>query len=89
LSSAYRLAGHDKVAFRSEPSSFESSAGVTRSFCGRCGTPIAYQTVKRPNEIDIYLNVFDEPESFSPEVHVFYSERIPWFDTRDDLPRKG
>jgi hypothetical protein len=79
----------DKVEFRTEPRAFESSAGVRRWFCARCGTPIAYETTKRPNEIDIYVNVFDEPESFSPEVHVFYSEHLPWFDTRDDLPRKG
>lgn len=80
--------GRDQVSFFEEPSVFESSPGVRRSFCSRCGTPIAYETDKRPNEIDIYLNVFDEPASFSPEGHAFYSERIPWFDTRDDLPRK-
>ncbi|HUF71781.1 MAG TPA: GFA family protein [Gammaproteobacteria bacterium] len=77
------------VVFRREPSVFESSPGVRRSFCDRCGTPIAYETEKRANEIDIYLNVFDEPEAFSPETHVFHSERIPWFDTRDELQRKG
>lgn len=77
------------VDFRREPSVFESSPGVRRSFCERCGTPIAYETEKRANEIDIYLNAFDEPEAFSPETHVFHSERIPWFDTRDELPRKG
>lgn len=79
----------EAVRFGREPSVFESSPGVRRSFCARCGTPIAYETDRRPNEIDIYLNVFDEPASFSPEVHAFYSERIPWFDTRDELPRKG
>jgi hypothetical protein len=77
------------VSFRREPSLFESSPGVRRSFCARCGTPIAYETDKRPGEIDIYLNVFDEPAAFRPRMHAFYSERIPWFDTRDDLPRKG
>jgi hypothetical protein len=77
-----------EVSFRREPAVFESSPGVRRSFCDRCGTPIAYETEKRPKEIDVYLNVFDEPEAFSPEMHAFHSERIPWFDTRDELPRK-
>lgn len=76
------------VDFRTEPGVFESSPGVRRYFCGRCGTPIAYATDRRADEIDIYLNVLDDPAAFSPEGHAFYSERIPWFDTRDDLPRK-
>lgn len=77
------------VTFGAEPAVFESSAGVGRRFCKRCGTPIAYETDRRPGEIDIYLNVLDEPERFVPEAHAFHSEHLPWFDTRDDLPRKG
>ncbi len=78
----------DSVRFEHDPATYQSSPGVTRSFCSRCGTPIAYQTVKRPGEIDIYVNAFDEPERFRPETHVFFAEHIPWFDTRDELPRK-
>lgn len=77
-----------KVAFRGERATFQSSPGVTRSHCARCGTPIGYETVERPGEIDLYLNAFDAPEAFEPQGHVFFAERIPWFDTRDELPRK-
>lgn len=77
------------VTFSREPAVFESSAGVGRRFCKRCGTPIAYETDRRADEIDIYLNVLDEPERFVPEAHAFYSERLPWFGTHDDLPKKG
>ena len=77
-----------EVAFEELPDTFQSSPGVTRSFCGACGTPIAYETEERPGEIDLYLNVFDDPEDFEPSRHVFCSERISWFDTRDELPRK-
>lgn len=76
------------VAFVSAPAVYRSSAGVRRSFCSRCGTPIAYETDKRPGEIDIYLNAFDYPAAFKPESHAFFAERISWFDTRDELPRK-
>ena len=78
----------DKVAFRGERATFRSSPGVTRSHCARCGTPIAYESAERPGEIDLYLGAFDAPEAFPPQRHAFFEERIPWFDTRDELPGK-
>ena len=66
---------------------YKSSPGITRSHCGICGTPIAFETAQRPGEIDLYLNAFDQPESFTPQGHSCFEEHIPWFDTRDDLPR--
>ena len=69
------------------PETYESSAGVTRSFCGRCGTPIAYETERRPGEIDLHLGSLDDPSRFPPSFHVFFGERLAWFDTNDDLPR--
>jgi hypothetical protein len=31
-----------------QPKEFASSPGVRRSFCGECGSPIAYRTDRRP-----------------------------------------
>jgi len=76
------------VSFSGDRSTFASSQGVKRSFCAQCGTPVGYETEKRPEEIDLYLNVFDEPESFTPQKHMYYEEHISWFDVRDDLPRE-
>jgi hypothetical protein len=78
----------DHVVFSGRRATFRSSPGVTRSHCARCGTPIAYETAKRADEIDLYLNAFEAPEAFEPEGHAFFEEHIPWFDTRDELPRK-
>lgn len=75
------------VKFNGDRTLYESSAGITRSHCAICGTPVAYETLQRPAEIDLYLNAFDHPESFTPQGHSFFEEHIPWFDTRDDLPR--
>lgn len=75
------------VQFSGERTRYCSSPGVTRSHCARCGTPIAYESDKRPDEIDLYVNVFDHPEDFAPGLHVFEAERLPWFDTADRLPR--
>lgn len=77
-----------QVEFAGERARYASSPGVTRSHCAACGTPIAYETARRPGEIDLYLNAFLQPECFEPQAHVFVGERIPWFDTRDELPRR-
>ena len=75
------------VRFSGERARYVSTPGVTRSHCARCGTPIGYETAKRPDEIDLYVNVFDKPEDFAPGSHGFEAERLPWFDTADRLPR--
>jgi predicted enzyme related to lactoylglutathione lyase len=77
----------ERVRFEGTPASYESSPGVTRRHCAHCGTPISYQSEHRAGEIDLYLNAFDEPERFEPQAHVYFADRLPWFDTRDRLPR--
>lgn len=66
---------------------YESSVGVRRGFCGKCGTPLTYEAERFPGEVHLYLCTLNEPEKFLPEFHVFYSERVPWFEVVDDLPR--
>ncbi|MBK6280550.1 MAG: GFA family protein [Gammaproteobacteria bacterium] len=77
----------ERVRFEGEPARYASSPGVTRSHCAHCGTSIAYETAGRRGEIDLYLSAFAEPERFEPQAHVYFGERLPWFDTRDRLPR--
>lgn len=66
---------------------FESSPGVRRSFCTRCGTPLAYEADRFPGEVHLFLGTVDEPNLFKPQFHVHCAERIPWFEVRDTLPR--
>jgi len=70
-----------------ERSFFESSPGVRRSFCARCGTPLAYEADQFPGEIHLFLGSVDEPNLFRPQFHVHCAERIPWFEILDTLPR--
>jgi hypothetical protein len=76
------------VQFSGERTLYASYPGVTRSHCAICSTAVSYETTQRGDEIDLYLNAFDNPEAFKPQGHAFFEERIPWFDTRDDLPRE-
>ncbi|MDH3476303.1 MAG: GFA family protein, partial [Rhodospirillales bacterium] len=69
------------------PAGYASSPGVTRSFCARCGTPLTYRAERFPGEVHLYISTLDDPENFRPKGHVYFAERIPWFDTADHLPR--
>jgi hypothetical protein len=70
-----------------EPREFASSPGVLRSFCGTCGSPIAYRTQRRPDIVDLFVGALTDPSSVSPTFHVHTAEQLPWFEVLDDLPR--
>ena len=77
---AVRWSGDERARYRSSPP-------VRRSFCGRCGSALAYENDGSPEEIDLYLGVFDDPGRFPIRMHVHYGERVAWFDTVDHTPR--
>lgn len=75
------------AVIKGEPARWPSSPGVVRSFCGRCGSPLTYETDGRPGEIDITVGTLDRPEAMPPTLHVWTAERVPWLELADDLPR--
>ncbi len=68
-------------------SSYESSAGVSRRVCARCGTPLSYGSNRWPDEIHVSIGAFDASESLSPQFHVHCSQQLPWLVIADRLPR--
>lgn len=66
---------------------FSSSPGVTRRFCGACGSPLSYESTNWPGEIHLYAVSFDDPNMVAPTAHVFHGERLDWFEVHDALPR--
>ena len=69
------------------PVRHHSSPGVTRSFCGRCGSPVSYEGDQFPGEIHLYAGTLSDMTVFAPTCHVHCREQLPWFDVQDDLPR--
>ena len=67
--------------------SYESSPGVVRSFCGRCGTSLTLTDDRFPEEIYVSVASLDNVELLSPEFHIWRSQRISWLETSDVLPR--
>lgn len=60
------------------PERFASSPGVTRSFCGRCGTPLTYEGARWPGEVHVLVGTMDRPEDFPPTGDAFVEEQLPW-----------
>jgi hypothetical protein len=72
--------GAERMRYRSSPL-------VVRSFCGNCGSPLAYEHENSAEQIDLYLGAFDDPADFPPRKHVHCRERVAWFETTDHAPR--
>ena len=65
---------------------FASSAPVRRGFCGACGTPLTYEHVSRPGEIDITTATLDDPDAFPPTHHAQLADDVAWLKFGDGLP---
>lgn len=77
----------DKFAItQGQPAEFHSSPHVTRSFCGRCGSPLTYDNADEPDTIDVMTCSLDDPGAFPPTHHVWVSEKVAWGAVADGLP---
>lgn len=70
-----------------EPMTFASSEKGVRTFCPSCGTQLTFVHADAPALVDVTLASLDDPARFEPQSHGWTASRIPWLDTRDDLPR--
>ena len=75
------LTGADSVA------GFESSPGKQRCFCRVCGSPLWSRRESEPEIIRIRLGLLDSDPGRRPLAHVWVSEKAPWYEITDDLPR--
>ncbi|THV13622.1 GFA family protein [Rhizobium rhizophilum] len=66
---------------------YASSPGVRRGFCGNCGSPMSFETERRPDDIDLYVASLDEGLSVPIREHWHWDERVDWLHVADDLPK--
>ena len=79
-----------KSAFRftaDMPQYYASSAGVRRSFCRQCGSPLTYEHEQLPDEVHVLAGALSDPGTARPQAHIFVADQLPWFDAADELPR--
>jgi hypothetical protein len=70
-----------------DPTDYQSSKTVIRSFCGKCGTSLTLADRRFPEEIYLSAASFDQPEMLPPQFHIWRSHRLSWLETSDTLPR--
>lgn len=66
-----------------------SSDHGTRSFCGRCGSTLFFESTKRPDQVDLVLANLDDPSDLAPQFHIHWDDRVDWIHVDDGLPRLG
>ena len=69
---------------------YESSPGIGRGFCGKCGTPLTWEGHVEElggDLIEVFISTTDDPDALVPQFHIWTDERIELFDTVDELPR--
>jgi hypothetical protein len=71
-----------------EPAIYRSSPTGERRFCPRCGAQLEFRQAAQPITVELYVATLDEPARISPQLHIFTEDRIPWFDVKDELPRR-
>ena len=77
----------DTVVWQGPRKVFSSSKPVRRSFCRECGTPTSFETEIFPDETHLYAVTLDDVSFYQPTAHIFWSERLPWVQLSDDLPK--
>src|SRR4051812_48582431 len=63
----------------------ESSPGVYRGFCARCGTSLTYRRDNRPGLFDVTTASLDDPEAFPPAKEIYLEEKLSWMTAHPDL----
>jgi hypothetical protein len=75
---------------KAEPKLAETSEGVRRGFCEKCGAAVTYGRDPKYDVADplIYIaaTTLDDPDMFPPTEVVWYAQRPDWFELAGSIP---
>jgi hypothetical protein len=78
--------GRERFAWTGgKPSQFASSPGVTREFCGTCGTELTYANVKAARTIDITIGSLDCAAGHPADRHIWTADKLDWLRLDEQL----
>ena len=76
------------VNWRGEMTGVETSDGdVNRLRCATCGTLMTIRSPRWPKECHLFAATLDHPETFQPQAHFHFAEKLSWVSITDDLPK--
>lgn len=84
VATAFRI-----VAGAEHRTRYASSAKASRTFCSRCGSPLTFESERWPDEVHVPRACLPDELALFPKAHAFFSDRAPWLEIHDDLPRFG
>ena len=68
------------------PAGHESSPGVVRTFCSRCGTTLFFESTLAPGEVHIARALVPGAIDREPSGHCFSEQSVAWLTVADTLP---
>ena len=71
---------------RDEITTYESSPGVPRAFCRRCGS-VAPSDAVWNGQVGIPVGPLEGDPGERPMAHIFAASKAPWLEIAGDLPR--
>jgi len=74
------------IWLKERPTSYRSSESASRLFCPHCGSSVAHHWVDI-STMWPFIGTLDDPESVTPEFHLYTKEQLSWIKLDDDLPR--
>lgn len=77
------VTSHDGKWTRGAPKWFQSSNKARRAFCGKCGTPLAYET---KFGLELAIGAFDDPNQVPPAIQVNLNDKLDFVDHLGELP---
>ena len=66
---------------------FASSPDVLRCLCPDCGTPLSFESTRRPDELHIPVATLEDPESVTLTAHADWPERLAWLEIGNTLKK--
>ena len=66
---------------------YDSSPGVQRTFCGRCGSTLQFRSARRPDSVELAAGTLDDDPGVKPAYHIFVGSKAPWLEITDGLPQ--
>jgi hypothetical protein len=66
---------------------YRSSPGVTRKFCGQCGSAVSFEGEAWPGQIHLHLVLLEDASNFKPQGHTYIKTKQSWLHLNDELPQ--